>query len=992
MKRIFILLSAVLFSVFYISVLCYAEEETSPSPTSHNYILVIDNSKSTTGKHSLGEATDPEGLRFDAARLVYENVLNSGAMGIHGQIGVIVFCGPDHCASYGPFDIQSDPAVLEQRIGRFFNEEAHEDQRDNFTDIRTALSTARSMLDSFEKGGSTSVILLTDGVNDLNDLADPFSHPDNIRANEDSIQIARDIHEAGADFYVVALTTKKAVENTSAFLVFINQMAASGGGLLQEDGTYSNVLLATQTDLNSKLLQMLIKAESSSESIQKILRYTPLRETFTVPYDGITDATVNITFMPEDKQFLEQITLIKPDGKRMLLWDQDGAHAADHIQLTEERSYIILAVPSPKAGEWTVEVTSRETPAPAESGSDPANSSDAPSAAAHPVLINAVIRFNHNLRLKAELPPEAEADNPAEVRVWFQSFNGTDFEDVTDSDIYAQSSAELIVYAPDSDEPFTTIQMDADTNGYTAAITPNDEGIWRIQAKVQNPFVKEETEELSFEVTKIPEVAPLGDITLEATPLLEAEDGSFYIDKNAEKITFNWTVDGETDYVRAVLLENGKAINKALRSGDSIAASRLKDGAEYRLKLTVMPKNGELAEAAPVVKSITFMTAPKAQPVGEIVVEITPQAETVNNLPCLDRTAEEWAVSWTTENEVDQSSANLYKEGDTAPLLEDLSSGGTIKKDLLEEGQTYVLQVNVIPKNGLLSDAEAQTTDYTFRLYPEPSPIEGLQLTVSGSESSDDVYAVQAKRAELTWNYESGEADHFDLAVTAPDGSAALSKTLDGSTRTYTLDMDHPGDYNVSLTAFSRYVLPGEEAVSTTASAVVRPHFPGFVEKYWPFLAGAAGLLILIVVLLLIRRSAKAPRITGTLRIKCEDPSLPFDKLLQFAPGRDGVKYNHPITDHPDLARLAGKKVYDLLKNVEVSMAVTDIAGKIPNGSESQEVVHRPNTQVIRLRAKGSRGNGPQTIYTGKYDIGKSTLSLTGADGKEYTFIISNGE
>ena len=45
----------------------------------HNYILIIDNSRSTTGRHSLGGATDPKGLRFDAARLVYQNVASSAA-------------------------------------------------------------------------------------------------------------------------------------------------------------------------------------------------------------------------------------------------------------------------------------------------------------------------------------------------------------------------------------------------------------------------------------------------------------------------------------------------------------------------------------------------------------------------------------------------------------------------------------------------------------------------------------------------------------------------------------------------------------------------------------------------------------------------------------------------------------------------------------------------------------------------------------------------
>ena len=81
--------------------------QAADSPV-HNTILIIDNSRSTTGRHSLGDATDPKGLRFDAAKLVYQNVISSAATGSRGKLGVIVFCGPKNCVTYGPLDIDDE--------------------------------------------------------------------------------------------------------------------------------------------------------------------------------------------------------------------------------------------------------------------------------------------------------------------------------------------------------------------------------------------------------------------------------------------------------------------------------------------------------------------------------------------------------------------------------------------------------------------------------------------------------------------------------------------------------------------------------------------------------------------------------------------------------------------------------------------------------------------------------------------------------------------
>ena len=100
-----------------------AEDDGANAVRPHNYILIIDNSLSTSGKHSLGGATDPLGLRFDAAQLVYQNVVSAAATGSKGKLGVIVFCGPRNCVSYGPVDI--DDEAMDDKIGKYLNAAAN---------------------------------------------------------------------------------------------------------------------------------------------------------------------------------------------------------------------------------------------------------------------------------------------------------------------------------------------------------------------------------------------------------------------------------------------------------------------------------------------------------------------------------------------------------------------------------------------------------------------------------------------------------------------------------------------------------------------------------------------------------------------------------------------------------------------------------------------------------------------------------------------------
>ena len=965
------------------------EAEVKP----HNYILIIDNSRSTTGRHSLGDATDPKGLRFDAAQLVYQNVVSSAETGSRGKLGVIVFCGTDNCVSYGPLDID-DPA-LDDTVGKYLNAAANASRRDNFTDIRTALETAQGMLSGFE--GDTSVILLTDGVNDLTNRADPFSRRENIEANAQSAELVAQMHEQGADFHVIALTAQENVTNADAFMVFINQLAEAGGGEVGPDGEYGNVLMATQADLDSKLLQMLIKAESASESIQTIVDYTPVDAPFTVPYDGITDATVNVTFMPEDKPLLERVELVSPDGERHTLWDADGIHEAAGITVTESRSYIMLGIPAPQAGDWSVVVTNREA-----SGDD------------SKLLINAVVRFNHNLRVNVEMADTVPLGESTRIDAWFQSYNGEAFEDLTDSDIYAQSKATLTMYTPSGSR--RTVAMKREGDRYTVRFKPKAAGDWRAEVKVQNPYVQQTTEEIAFHVTDgatpeaspeptpepsaqptseptptprprqtpvptptpspEPEVVPVTSLALSIEPCVTTEAGETWL--SGDKAAFSWTLDEETDWVEAVLMQGEKVIGK-LNSGMGFNTSFFKEGVDYAFRVTAMPKNGDIMGAEPTVETLAFHAAPAPLAAEDIVLDVQPRVEDSDDAVYVDRNAEAVTLTYGVTRSTDAVTATLLEDG--APLVEDVQSGDTVARELLKDGAEYALSVSAVPQNGALTGVAPTEQTLAFRLYPQPAAVQILSMEVSGASLKDGVSKIKGNTAQLAWTA-AGNIDHYELTVTDAAGNLSARENLPASATQYTL-YKGKGDVNVELSAVPRYAAADDPAVARTGLKV---HSLSFLERFWYIFAAAALLLAgggAALFLLLKDRNAK--RVTGTLRVRCD--ALGLNQLLTFLDDRKGVKLDEPITRHPELAKLKGKPAYAMLANVKVNNAVTDRSGHAPGEDPEGEPQHRGNARVVRLTAADPRTKQETVRYVGRYDVAPATLTLSdGTQEQEFTF------
>lgn len=995
-----------------------SEREAGVAP--RNTILVIDNSRSTTGAHSLGGATDPKGMRFEAAKLVYQNVATSAATGSKGKLGVIVFCGTENCVSYGPLDID-DPA-LDEAIGSKLNAAANAKRRDDFTDIRTALQTAKDMMAGFE--GKTGVILLTDGVNDLTNKSNPFSRPENIEANEQSVRLVEEMRADGADFFTIALTDKQTVEPSEAFMVFINQLATAGGGEVGEDGEANNVLVATETDLDSKLLQMLIKAESASDSIQTIVERTPLEKAFVVPYEGIADATLNITFMPEDKAKLEAVTLTAPGGESYQLWDKEGPKEQAGITVTESRSYIMLDIPSPQAGDWRVSV--------AGGAPDGAESTRA--------LINGVVRFNHNLRLNVAVDEAIRAGEPARVEAWLQRFDGEQFVDLTDSGIYEQSEARLRVTTPSGNH--RTVKMTREGDRFAVSFLAKAAGTWSARVRLQNPYVQETAEDVEFVVaeaptpepaeeagesiaedtpepvatptpapavedgesaeaptpeptprttpksfagwslptpTPTPEVAPIEKLELSIEPCATTETGEIRLLPG--KATFSWTLEGETDSVNAALLQDGKAV-RSLISGASINTSAFSEEHTYAFRVSAMPKNGSLVGAQPTVESLEFKAPPSAIAAEAIRLDVQPRKESNDEEIYVDRDAGEITVSWAIDGDTDPVSGVLYEDG--KPVVAHLKSGDSLERATLKDGSTYTLSVSATPAGGAQLGVEPTTQTLDFRLYPLPEPVEGLTLEVPDGTLKDGVATVRTSNPALSWRYEKGNVERYELAVTDAKGNVVQREAVGGSQTGTTLAQLPAGSFDIQLTAVPRYASGAEDPAAATATARVR--VLSMLERYWYFLAGALALAALVTaVLLLMAKERNAKRVSGTLRVRCD--ALALDETLTLTDDRKGVKLDEPITRHAQLAKLKGKKAYAVLSNVRLNNVFTDRMGRAPGEAQEGEPLHRANVKLVRVTYTDPRTHETVTRNVGRYDIAPAVIRVEdGGIGYEITF------
>ena len=575
--RLFVAALAAILALCLASALGESESVSFEENIIHNYILVVDNGDS---------AADPDGLRYDAARLAYENVLtNNGLEGVGGQIGVVMYCGPDACVSYGPIDIEADRADIDAAVGDHLTADANAATRDPYTDIAAALSRARAMMETFDDPAATSVLLIADGPNDL---------PEN---NARALESARSIHETGASFGVAALQN-----DDEAYLSFMNDLAAAGGT--------NNIMTLSASDLDAGVVELLVRSESDAETVQALAGTAPLEASFTIPYSGLANATVNLAFLPEDKLLINAVSLVSPGGARYDLWNPAGAATeAAGIGVAEGRSYIMLDLPTPEPGDWTLIIDG-----------------DAPVAAA--------VRLNHNMRLDMSMRRWVDRDDTAHAEVWFQKYAGGGYADLLDSAIYDQSEAALMLFDPDNstDEPTETLPMTLGENGrFEVSFTAGRVGIWTAKVLVKNANMAELLDCIAFEVveplaptpTPLPPVADIEGIEIDIDGLLTDDAGDRFIDGfAAEAATVTFAVDGETEAVEAELLADGEPVLTGIQSGDAIPRGQFVDGVAYVARVSAVPKNGTLVGAEPVTRELGFRLYPEAQPVAGLALTL----------------------------------------------------------------------------------------------------------------------------------------------------------------------------------------------------------------------------------------------------------------------------------------------------------------------------------------------------------------------------------
>ncbi|MBR1560380.1 MAG: hypothetical protein IJ646_09105 [Clostridia bacterium] len=948
--RLFVAALAAILALCLASALGESESVSFEENIIHNYILVVDNGDS---------AADPDGLRYDAARLAYENVLtNNGLEGVGGQIGVVMYCGPDACVSYGPIDIEADRADIDAAVGDHLTADANAATRDPSTDIAAALSRARAMMETFDDPAATSVLLIADGPNDL---------PEN---NARALESARSIHETGASFGVAALQN-----DDEAYLSFMNDLAAAGGT--------NNIMTLSASDLDAGVVELLVRSESDAETVQALAGTAPLEASFTIPYSGLANATVNLAFLPEDKLLINAVSLVSPGGARYDLWNPAGAATeAAGIGVAEGRSYIMLDLPTPEPGDWTLIIDG-----------------DAPVAAA--------VRLNHNMRLDMSMRRWVDRDDTAHAEVWFQKYAGGGYADLLDSAIYDQSEAALMLFDPDNstDEPTETLPMTLGENGrFEVSFTAGRVGIWTAKVLVKNANMAELLDCIAFEVveplaptpTPLPPVADIEGIEIDIDGLLTDDAGDRFIDGfAAEAATVTFAVDGETEAVEAELLADGEPVLTGIQSGDAIPRDQLEDGHDYALRVSAMPLNGGLVGAEPVVQALEFRLAPAVAEIADIAIDVQPRVESDEAL-YVDRDAEAVTLSWTVDGDIDRADGALLADGEA--LLTGIQSGDAIPRGQFVDGVAYVARVSAVPKNGTLVGAEPVTRELGFRLYPEAQPVAGLALTLPGATKTTKTGAqrFEGSIGQLVWTHDSGDVDHYVLDIRDSKGASVRSDTLPGSTTSYNVELPRNDDYAVTLTAVPRYAREGAE--NAVATLTIRPHIKNFFEKYWYFIAaGAAALLLLIGLIVLLARRGKrdtSTYVTGVLHVYCEE--LELDEALTFQDGRKkgknaagaAVKEGAPLTTHPDLAKYKGDTAHRLLAGVKVSMARAGGNGQV--SGEKGGALHQPNSPVIGLTAMSPTG-AKQTRYVGAYDPDVATLNLRGGDG-DYAFVFWGAE
>ena len=648
-----------------------------------NYIIIIDNSLSTSRRTiATGEPTDPTGLRFSAASALYDKMDLQNT-----NVGLIVFGEPDKCKVYGPVARNAEDADEQIR--------SHMNEQDNLpgaklTDINGALDTAHEMAKGFAEG-DTNIVLITDGVNDLTNTSTALTDEDNLKANDATVETARAIAADGNKTYIVALTAEGASSFRDTFMAFINRVAEAAGGQDNGQGGFDNVFEATDSGLNDAINRILNRTtDVSDNSEEATLANRQAERLFTIPYSGITEASVEINFNADNRNDLDRISLFDPSGEQHLLWARgEGGKSSGAFAVSEANNYVNLTIYEPQKGDWRVLVE----------GADG-------------VKITTYVHMSHNVRLSVQ-PEDAAiiANHDVSFRVWFQKFENGAYVDIADPALYADSTARMTFQPADGSISPYTVQLETQSDRYIYRGSFNRPGEWVASVSVSNAYLEKSIDQIHFnvDVDVTPTPMPVGvvdEIVVGISPEAQAPENVHdlrFFDKNASEVTVSWNARGDVESTSASLYRGDSAspeLVENVRSSLTFTADQL--GADpWRLVISAMPKNGTADDAVTLEQRFQRYPDPST---------LTGLSLTVNGEP---GDGGEYAVdegkarlSWSVEGDVDSYQLTVTDPSGNALLDETYASDTTSAACTLKDAGTHTAVLKAVPLYGEPEDAQ----------------------------------------------------------------------------------------------------------------------------------------------------------------------------------------------------------------------------------------------------------------------------------------------
>lgn len=562
-----------------------AEEQADTSSGWQNYILVLDNSGSNWSKVN---PTDKDGLRYAAFTRLYNEMPIDNT-----SIGLIIFAGgnDENCQRFGPVERNTQEA--DELIYETLQKKSSEHKSDMYTDITFALKAAENMTEDMPDG-DTTIILVTDGVNDLTNSSHPLTDPENIQANEDTVKQVARLVDMGNRFYVVGLT---AGGNDSSFMDFVEKMGAAGGGI-EGNGDYgkqklSNVYEATKDNIG-EIVSNILSENTNNERIEEKNLPTPVDKEYTVRA-GVDDVSITISFDVGDKPNLNEVVLVEPEPVKTehLVWKDGNIIPVDDdsISVQEDQNYINVRILNPTPGRWGIKVKANKDG----------------------ISVNNTIVQNKSVMVRVEAPDTVYAGEKFEVRAYLMEYVNDTYQDMTDEEFYASSTATIRLTDPSG--AFMPINMKADRASLVADVVLPSEGIWKAAVFVSNDYMSREVPDKQIEViappateaptaepTAVPTAvpvtpAPIGNITIAVAPEMDerGEDGQLtYIRKDADELQVSVSSEGEYESCWIEICKEGDVVPSFKGSVPELRypIQEMEAGAPYIIRATLKQADG----------------------------------------------------------------------------------------------------------------------------------------------------------------------------------------------------------------------------------------------------------------------------------------------------------------------------------------------------------------------------------------------------------------